>query len=88
MLVTGTGDETADVLRACCRASAAADFNVMPPFFPGKFNALVAEVVSHLQECGLFRTYYRGTTLRDHLGLKRPAGHLSTVTSSAVTCDG
>jgi hypothetical protein len=30
-------------------------------------------VVPELQARGLFRTEYAGTTLRDHLGLERPA---------------
>ena len=55
------------------RAGAADGFNVMPPFFPGQFDAFVDQVVPLLQERGLFRADYAGTTLRDHLGLKRPA---------------
>ncbi|MBY0321159.1 MAG: LLM class flavin-dependent oxidoreductase [Reyranella sp.] len=73
LLLIGTGAEIADVLEAWFRADAADGFNVMPPFFPGQFDAFVAEVVPHLQERGLFRADYTGTTLRDHLGLKRPA---------------
>jgi N-acetyl-S-(2-succino)cysteine monooxygenase len=30
-------------------------------------------VVPELQRRGIFRTEYTGTTLRDHLGLARPA---------------
>jgi N-acetyl-S-(2-succino)cysteine monooxygenase len=33
----------------------------------------VSLVVPELQRRGLFRTEYVGHTLRDHLGLKRPA---------------
>jgi N-acetyl-S-(2-succino)cysteine monooxygenase len=73
LLLIGTGGEIADVLEAWFRAGAADGFNVMPPFFPGQFDAFVAEVVPRLQERGLFRADYTGTTLRDHLGLKRPA---------------
>jgi len=73
LLLIGSGAEVADVLEAWFRASAADGFNVMPPFFPGQFDAFVAEVVPRLQERGLFRADYAGTTLRDHLGLRRPA---------------
>jgi alkanesulfonate monooxygenase SsuD/methylene tetrahydromethanopterin reductase-like flavin-dependent oxidoreductase (luciferase family) len=73
LLLTGTGTEIAAVLEAWFRAGAADGFNVMPPFFPGQFDTFVAEVVPRLQERGLFRADYIGTTLRDHLGLKRPA---------------
>lgn len=72
LLLIGTGAAVADVLEAWFRAGAADGFNVMPPFFPGQFDAFVAEVVPHLQERGLFRADYTGTTLRDHLGLRRP----------------
>jgi len=73
LLLIGTGTEVTDVLEAWFRAGAADGFNVMPPFFPGQFDTFVAEVVPHLQERGLLRADYTGTTLRDHLGLKRPA---------------
>ncbi|MGA5406537.1 helix-turn-helix domain-containing protein [Streptomyces lavendulocolor] len=36
----------------------------------------VDEVVPLLQERGLFRTEYTGTTLRDHYGLRRPANRI------------
>jgi N-acetyl-S-(2-succino)cysteine monooxygenase len=49
----------------------------MPPFVPGQFDDFVAGVVPLLQERGLFRRDYEGTTLRDHLGLARPADRAS-----------
>jgi hypothetical protein len=45
----------------------------MPPFFPGQFDAFVDHVVPILQERGLFRREYEGRTLRENLGLTRPA---------------
>jgi hypothetical protein len=44
----------------------------MPPFFPGGLEDFTREVVPILQEKGLFRMEYEGTTLRDHLGIPRP----------------
>ena len=41
LLLIGTGAEIADVLEAWFRAGAADGFNVMPPFFPGQFDAFV-----------------------------------------------
>jgi hypothetical protein len=32
-----------------------------------------------LQERGLFRADYEGSTLREHLGLERPAGRFTAV---------
>ncbi len=72
LLLIGSATEIADVLERWFRAGAADGFNVMPPFFPGQFDAFVDQVVPVLQERGLFRADYTGTTLRDHLGLKRP----------------
>ena len=63
--------QIADTLEAWFRAGAADGFNVMPPFFPGQFDDFAELVVPILQERGLFRADYAGTTLRDHLGLKR-----------------
>ena len=45
----------------------------MPPFFPEGLEDFTQMVVPILQERGLFRTQYDGSTLREHLGLARPA---------------
>jgi hypothetical protein len=45
----------------------------MPAYFPGAFDEFVDLVVPELQRRGLYRKAYTGTTLRDHLGLSRPA---------------
>ncbi|WP_353049451.1 ATP-binding cassette domain-containing protein [Paenibacillus sp. ISL-20] len=51
-------------------------FNIMPPVLPGDLDDFVNTVIPVLQERGLFRTEYSGTTLREHLGLTRPEpGH-------------
>jgi alkanesulfonate monooxygenase len=44
----------------------------MPPFLPEGLDDFVDGVVPLLQQRGLFRTEYSGSTLRDHLGLQRP----------------
>jgi hypothetical protein len=48
-------------------------FNVMFPFLPAGLDDFVDRVVPELQARGLFRRDYEGNTLRDHLGLRRPA---------------
>ena len=48
-------------------------FNVMFPFLPAGLEDFVEKVVPELQRRGLFRREYQGPTLRDNLGLKRPA---------------
>jgi len=64
---------------------AAADgFNAMPAVLPSGLERFVDEVVPILQDRGLFRTEYTGSTLREHYGLPRPANRLfDTVDSSA-----
>ena len=44
----------------------------MPPLYPQLLDAFTGKVVPILQDRGLFRTEYAGTTLRDHYGLPRP----------------
>ena len=48
-------------------------FLIQPSHLPGGLDDFVAMVIPELQERGLFRTEYEGTTLREHLGLPRPA---------------
>jgi hypothetical protein len=43
------------------------------PTVPEGLDVFVEELVPELQRRGIFRREYQGTTLRDHLGLKRPA---------------
>jgi len=79
LLLIGNPLQIADVLESWFRSGAADGFNVMPPFFPGQFDDFVEGVVPILQERGLFRADYEGSTLREHLGLERPAGRFTAV---------
>jgi hypothetical protein len=45
----------------------------MPPALPASIEDFIEHVVPVLQKRGLFRTEYEGSTLRDHLGLAKPA---------------
>ena len=47
-------------------------FDVMFPFLPEGLDDVVDRLVPELRRRGLFRRAYAGTTLRAHLGLKRP----------------
>lgn len=70
-VLCGTPGGIADTLQAWFEGAAADGFNVLPPYFPGAFADFVDLVVPELQRRGLFRREYRGSTLRDHLGLAR-----------------
>jgi hypothetical protein len=64
----------AEIARTAERAKmdACDGFNVMPPYLPGALDDFVILVIPESQRRGLFGTEYEGTTLREHLGLKRP----------------
>ncbi|MFN3766912.1 MAG: LLM class flavin-dependent oxidoreductase [Ectopseudomonas guguanensis] len=69
----GTPTQIADELQAWFEGRAADGFNVLVPHLPAGLEDFASQVVPELQRRGLFRTDYQGTTLREHLGLKRPA---------------
>jgi FMN-dependent oxidoreductase (nitrilotriacetate monooxygenase family) len=71
-VVHGTAVEIADTIQHWFENGAADGFNVMPPLYPQLLDAFVDQVVPILQERGLFRTEYAGSTLREHYGLPRP----------------
>jgi FMN-dependent oxidoreductase (nitrilotriacetate monooxygenase family) len=71
--MVGTPAQVADRMEAWLESRACDGFNVMFPFVPVGLDDVVDLLVPELQRRGLFRTAYTGTTLRDHLGLKRPA---------------
>ncbi|HMK81329.1 MAG TPA: LLM class flavin-dependent oxidoreductase [Xanthobacteraceae bacterium] len=72
-VLCGSAERIADTLQHWFSEYAADGFNVMPPYFHEGFEDFVQLVVPILQERGLFRADYRGTMLRDHLGLQRPS---------------
>ena len=73
--IAGTGAQVADLLADWFAAGAADGFVIAAPISPVMFERFVDLVVPELQKRGLFRTEYAGETLRDHLGLERPAAH-------------
>jgi alkanesulfonate monooxygenase len=56
---------------------------MVPSLTPHGLDRFVDDVVPILQERGVFRHDYEGTTLRDHLGLARPtSSHGRTATAA------
>ncbi|GAA2373367.1 monooxygenase [Catellatospora methionotrophica] len=78
-LVAGSPEQIADTLEEWFVNGAADGFNLMPDMFPSGAEVFVDHVVPILRRRGLFRTEYTGTTLRDHLGLERPASQYAAV---------
>jgi FMN-dependent oxidoreductase (nitrilotriacetate monooxygenase family) len=71
--LVGTPDQLADDLEHWFEEGAADGFNLMPADFPEGFAEFVEHVVPRLQDRGLFRKEYTGSTLREHLGAPAPA---------------
>ena len=70
--MVGTPEQIADEMERWLLNEGADGFNLMPPSLPAGIEDFVDHVVPVLQRRGLFRTQYTETTLRGHLGLKRP----------------
>ena len=71
--IVGTPKLVADQLEAMFHAEACDGFVISPAYLPGAFSEFVEFVVPELQQRGLFRSEYTGTTLREHLGIKTPS---------------
>jgi len=69
----GTGKEIADQMEAWFEGGACDGFVLAATHMPGAYEDFVRLVVPELQRRGKFRKDYAGTTLRDNLGLERPA---------------
>ncbi|MCW2793160.1 MAG: class flavin-dependent oxidoreductase [Nocardioides sp.] len=68
----GTPEQVADTIEEWFTTGAADGFNVMPAVLPSGLETFVDHVVPVLQERGLFRLDYEGSTLREHYGLPVP----------------
>ncbi|MET7754871.1 NtaA/DmoA family FMN-dependent monooxygenase [Streptomyces sp. NPDC005389] len=68
----GSPETVAAALEEFVATDAADGFILVPHLTPGGLDDFVDRVVPLLQERGVFRTEYSGTTLRSHLGLPEP----------------
>ncbi|RFU83998.1 LLM class flavin-dependent oxidoreductase [Streptomyces triticagri] len=68
----GSADTVARTIDELVQADASDGFILVPHLTPGGLDVFADTVVPLLQERGVFRTEYEGTTLRDHLGLAHP----------------
>ncbi len=69
----GTPETIADEMEEWFVNEGCDGFLVHPSHLPGGLDDFANLVIPELQARGLFRTEYEGTTLRDNLGLRRPA---------------
>ncbi len=70
----GTPASVAARIDEFVQSDAADGFILVPHLTPGGLDDFVDHVVPLLQERGVFRADYTGTTLRDHLGIPMPGG--------------
>jgi FMN-dependent oxidoreductase (nitrilotriacetate monooxygenase family) len=70
--VVGTASMIADEMQAWFDGRGVDGFLIQPATLPGGLNDFVELVIPALQDRGLFRSAYEGSTLRDNLGLPRP----------------
>lgn len=72
----GTGPAVADQMEEWFSTGACDGFVLAATHSPGSYEDVVRQVVPELQRRGVFRERYTGTTLRENLGLERPASTL------------
>lgn len=72
LAVVGTAEQVADTMEKWFRERGADGFNIMPPVLPTGLETFAEQVVPILQQRGLFRTEYEGSTLRENYGLPIP----------------
>ncbi|MCK9899005.1 F420-dependent methylene-tetrahydromethanopterin reductase [Parafrankia colletiae] len=70
----GSPVAVAEAINRFVQADAADGFILVPHITPSGLDEFADTVVPLLQERGVFRAEYEGTTLRDHLGLRTGAG--------------
>jgi len=73
LAMVGTPKTIADEMEEWLVTEGSDGFTVMFPYLPGGLDDFVDRVVPELQRRGLFRREYEGKTLRENLGLPRPA---------------
>ncbi|MBD9449303.1 MULTISPECIES: LLM class flavin-dependent oxidoreductase [unclassified Rhizobium] len=69
----GTPETIADEMAQWLTARGSDGFNIVFPYLPQGLDDVVDRLVPELQRRGIFRRDYEGATLREHLGLSRPA---------------
>lgn len=82
--IVGSAEQVADMLQEWFENEAADGFNILPPWLPGGLDDFIELVLPILQQRGLFRTAYEGTTLRENLGLPFAENRHSTLNRAKV----
>jgi alkanesulfonate monooxygenase len=81
----GTPQTIAEEMEQWLTEEGSDGFNIMFPFLPEGLNDFVDKVVPELQRRGIFRKEYQGKTLRENLGLARPANRFFQTRTASVS---
>lgn len=76
--IIGSATHVADQFQEWFDQDAADGFVIQPSYLPGSLDDFTQLVVPRLQDRGIFRSEYEGRTLRENLGLDRPASRYAT----------
>jgi len=79
----GSPVQVADYMQDWYENHACDGFTVMPPYLPGALDDFCELVIPELQNRGLFRTEYAGSTLRENMGLPRPQSRYARQSEAA-----
>ncbi|MBJ6362522.1 LLM class flavin-dependent oxidoreductase [Paenibacillus sp. GCM10012307] len=71
--MVGSWNEVADQMTTWLEQRGADGFNVMFPYTPGGLEDVVEHLIPELQNRGIYRADYEGTTLRSHYQLPLPS---------------
>lgn len=82
-VIVGTPQSIADEMEDWFVHHGCDGWNILPPFFPGPVREVFELLIPELQRRGLFHTEYEGATLRENLGLPRPAHPLRGAAAAA-----
>ncbi|WP_140984733.1 LLM class flavin-dependent oxidoreductase [Asticcacaulis tiandongensis] len=77
-VIAGDAKQIADQIEALAETGGVNGINIRSPLLPTQLEAFVELVVPELKARGLWAEPKDGATLRDHLGLDRPANRLTT----------
>jgi FMN-dependent oxidoreductase (nitrilotriacetate monooxygenase family) len=73
LYLAGTAGQSADLMQEWFEGGACDGFALTPVTIPEGLDTVCDQLLPELRRRGLARTEYEGTTLREHLGLARPA---------------
>ncbi|QHE83514.1 LLM class flavin-dependent oxidoreductase [Hydrogenophaga sp. BPS33] len=83
--IVGTPEQIADDMERWFQSEAVDGFLLQPPYLPGGLEDFTTQVIPELLARGLFRREYEGQTLRENLGLQRPASRYAGTGAGTAT---